>query len=189
MDAKDSLKAALQGSHTVFLVTNYWETANADTERTQVKNVTDVAKEVGVQHLIFSSLLNVTEATNGRLTHVPHFDSKADVEQYIRDSGVPATFYLPGYYMSNLKMSIQKGQDGSLTWALPVGKDTKFPLIDIKSDTGMPSSPSTDEHIADSIKANSSRPSSTSATLSSVRASLAQQATTPPLKSSTNCRR
>jgi uncharacterized protein YbjT (DUF2867 family) len=104
---------------------------------TQGKNVADIAKEIGVQHLIFSSLLNVTEASNGRLTHVPHFDKKAEIEQYIRDSGVPATFYLPGYFMSNFEQMIRPGQDGVLTWALPVGKDAKFPLIDIKSDTGM----------------------------------------------------
>jgi uncharacterized protein YbjT (DUF2867 family) len=136
LDSKDSLRTALKDSHTVFLVTNYWETANTDIEKTQGKNVADIAKEFGVQHLIFSSLLNVTETSNGRLTHVPHFDGKADIEQYIRDSGVPATFYLPGYFMSNLEQVIRPGQDGVLTLALPVGKDAKFPLIDIKNDTG-----------------------------------------------------
>jgi uncharacterized protein YbjT (DUF2867 family) len=95
-----------------------------------------VSKDLGVQHLIFSSLLNVTNTSNGRLTHVPHFDGKADIEQYIRDSGVPSTFYLPGYFMSNLEMMIKPGQDGVLTWALPVGESAKFPLIDIRNDTG-----------------------------------------------------
>jgi uncharacterized protein YbjT (DUF2867 family) len=136
LNSKDSLQAAIKGSHTVFLVTNYWESASSDTEITQGRNVADVSKDAGVQHLIFSSLLNVTKTSNGRLTHVPHFDSKADVEQYIRDSGVPATFYLPGYFMSNLETMIRPGQDGALTWALPVGKDARFPLVDIKSDTG-----------------------------------------------------
>ncbi|KAJ5546801.1 hypothetical protein N7494_004386 [Penicillium frequentans] len=32
LDSVDSLTAALKGSHTVFLVTNYWETINADVE-------------------------------------------------------------------------------------------------------------------------------------------------------------
>lgn len=127
----------MKDSHTVFLVTNFWESANPEIEITQGKNVADVAKEVGVQHLIFSSLWNVIKTTNGRLSNVPHFDGKSDVEQYIRDSGVPATFYLPGYFMSNLEMALQPGQDGALTWALPIGKDAKFPLIDIKADTGM----------------------------------------------------
>jgi uncharacterized protein YbjT (DUF2867 family) len=136
LNSKDSLKAALKDSHTVFLVTNYWETADPATETTQGKNAADVAKEAGVQHLIFSSLLDVKELTKGRLNHVPHFGSKADVEKYIRDIGVPATFYLPGYFMSNLEQAIQVGEDGTLTWALPIGKEAKFPMIDIKSDTG-----------------------------------------------------
>jgi hypothetical protein len=38
--------------------------------------------------------------------------------------------------MTNFQMSIQKGEDGSLTLALPVSKDAKFPLIDIAEDTG-----------------------------------------------------
>jgi len=136
LNSKESLQAALKDSHTVFLVTNFWESANPTTETTQGKNVADVAKEAGVQHLIFSSLLHVTELTKGRLTHVTHFDSKADVEKYIREIGVPATFYLPGYFMSNLEQAIQAGDDGTLTWALAIGPEAKFPMIDIKSDTG-----------------------------------------------------
>jgi hypothetical protein len=38
--------------------------------------------------------------------------------------------------MTNFQMSIQKGEDGSLTLALPISKDAKFPLIDIAEDTG-----------------------------------------------------
>lgn len=38
--------------------------------------------------------------------------------------------------MSNYTQMIQKGENGSLTLALPVGKNSKFPLIDIAEDTG-----------------------------------------------------
>lgn len=40
--------------------------------------------------------------------------------------------------MSNYTQMLQKGEDGSLTLALPVGKGAKFPLIDIAEDTGEP---------------------------------------------------
>jgi len=136
LNSPESLSSALQGSHAIFLVTNYWESASRSVEVTQGKNVTDVAKALRVQHLIFSSLLHVKNTTKGRLAHVPHFDGKAEVEQYIRDSGVPAAFYLPGYFMSNLEMMIRPSEDGVLTWALPVGEEAKFPLVDIKADTG-----------------------------------------------------
>lgn len=136
MSSKSSLSDALQGSHTVFLVTNYWETGKPEVELAQGKNVADVAKEVGVQHLIFSTLLHVTETTKGRLSHVPHFDGKAEVERHIRDSGVPCSFYLPGYFMSNFKSMLNEGEDGVVTLAYPVSAKAKFPLIDIAEDTG-----------------------------------------------------
>ncbi|KFY98338.1 hypothetical protein V500_01735 [Pseudogymnoascus sp. VKM F-4518 (FW-2643)] len=136
LNSKDSITEAIRGSHTVFLVTNYWETADPKVELTQGKNVADVAKTLGVSHIIFSSLLNVTETTGGRLTHVPHFDGKAVIEKYIRASGIPGTFVLPGYFMSNYTQMLQKSEDGSsYTLTYPVSKEAKFPLFD-PEDTG-----------------------------------------------------
>jgi uncharacterized protein YbjT (DUF2867 family) len=120
----------------VFLVTNYWETMDANVEYSQGKNVADVSKAVGVSHLIFSSLHHVTEETKGRLTHVPHFDSKANVEKYIRASGVGCSFVLPGYYMSNFTQMLNRAEDGSYQLFYPVGKQALFPLFDAAQDTG-----------------------------------------------------
>ena len=142
MNSKDSIRTALEGSHSVFLVTTpAWGAAGSDAELVHGKNVADVAKELDVQHLIFSSLLNVTETTAGRLKNVPHFDHKAEVEQYIRSLEVPATFVLPGYFMTNYTAVglLRKGENGVWTVAYPVGKEAKFPLIDIAADMGMSS--------------------------------------------------
>lgn len=117
-------------------MTNYWEKMNGGIEFSQGKNVTDVSKAVGVSHLIFSSLYHVTEETKGRLTHVPHFDSKANVEKYIRASGVNCSFVLPGYYMSNFTRLLNRAEDGSYQLFYPVGKQAKFPLLDAAKDTG-----------------------------------------------------
>lgn len=137
MNSVESLTNALKGTHTVFLVTNYWETANGDIEYSQGKNVTDVAKNIGVYHIIFSSLPHVTEATNGRLSHVPHFDSKANIEKYIKESGLQCTFVLPGYYMSNFMQMFRKGENGVYQLFLPVDRQkAKFPLFDAAQDTG-----------------------------------------------------
>ena len=62
LNSVDSLKKALEGAYAVFAVTNYWEKGDADLELQQGKNVADVCKEVGVQHLIWSSLMSVTES-------------------------------------------------------------------------------------------------------------------------------
>jgi hypothetical protein len=77
----ESLKTALKGAYAVYVVTNYWEKMSADLERKQGMAVADVAKvttlhrpdiscfqmlmvaqELGVQHLIFSSLLNINKS-------------------------------------------------------------------------------------------------------------------------------
>jgi uncharacterized protein YbjT (DUF2867 family) len=109
---------------------------NADVEFSQGKNVADVSKAIGVSHLIFSSLHNVTEQTKGRLSHVPHFDSKANVEKYIRASGVGCSFILPGYYMSNFTQMLNRAEDGSYQLFYPVSNEAKFPLFDAAQDTG-----------------------------------------------------
>lgn len=136
MNSKASVAEAIKGSHTVFLVTNYWESGKASVELAQGRNVADAAKEAGVSHLIFSSLLNVTQATGGRLKHVPHFDAKADIEKYIKASGVPCSFVLPGYFMSNYLQMLRKGEDGTYTLAYPTSDEAKFPLIDAADDMG-----------------------------------------------------
>lgn len=137
MNSVSSLEKALQGSDTVFLVTNYWESRSGETEFAHGKNVTDAAKSAGVSHIIFSSLIDVTEATNGRLSHVPHFDFKAKVEKYIRGSGINCTFVLPGYFMSNFSQMFRKAEDGTYQLFYPVdGKKAQFPLFDPASDLG-----------------------------------------------------
>ncbi|BCR92589.1 NmrA/HSCARG family protein [Aspergillus chevalieri] len=138
MDSTASVLDAVRLSHTVFLVTTPWGEGGADVELTHGTNVADAAKEAGVEHIIYSSLLNVTETSGGRLTHVPHFDMKQKVEQYIRSSGVSATFVLPGYFMSNFAAygMIRKGDDGIYNLAYPVTNNAKFPLIDIPEDLG-----------------------------------------------------
>ncbi|KAJ3544623.1 hypothetical protein NM208_g2955 [Fusarium decemcellulare] len=139
MSSKLSLVDALKGSHTVFLVTTPdFMSSGGTQEQLHGKNVADVAWDLGVQHLIYSSLLHVTETTGGRLKHVVHFDDKAEVERYIRSKGIPCTFVLPGYFMSNFTalQMMKKGDDGVYSLAYPVGDKAKFPLIDTPSDLG-----------------------------------------------------
>lgn len=140
MTSKASIADAIAGSHTVFLVTtpNFMH-PESDDELVQGRNVADAAKDAGVKHLIFSSLLNVTKLSDGRLKHVLHFDRKAEVEEYIRGTGTPSTFVLPGYFMSNYTAlgMIKQDEDGTYTLAYPVSSKAQFPLIDAEADLGM----------------------------------------------------
>jgi len=147
MGSRSSLAAALAGAHTVFLITlpDMVTGANPGTETEHGKNVADAAEEAGVQHLIFSSLINVTKASAGRLPHVAHFDAKADVEEYIRGKGIPTTFIQPGYYMTNFTNLglLRKGEDGSYTLAGPTSPSKALmPLFFADEDMGE-SSPNT----------------------------------------------
>jgi hypothetical protein len=74
--------------------------------------------------------------SNGVYPHVEDFDGKAEVEEYIRALGIPASFYLAGFYMSNLFNFAAKDDSGSLIWRLPIKLSTLWPLIDIQEDTG-----------------------------------------------------
>jgi uncharacterized protein YbjT (DUF2867 family) len=76
-----------------------WASLDDKKEIQQGVNIVDAAKENGVQHLILSTLKSVTELSNGEFKDVYHFDSKAKIGEYAKASGVPTTFFMPGFYM------------------------------------------------------------------------------------------
>lgn len=158
MDDKKSLVAAMKGAHAVFAVTNYWEKMDDKLEVQQGKDLADAAKETGVQHFIFSSLVDVKKrkfttprdphysppvllttlaVTNGKLSKVYHFDSKAKIEQYVREIGIPATFFLPGFFMSNIPgQMLREMSPGNWTLALPMPDTAPIPLFAPELDSG-----------------------------------------------------
>lgn len=60
----------MEGAYGVFAVTNFWESKSAAIEIQQGKNVADACKKAGVQHLIWSSLLNVTKRKSSAIALV-----------------------------------------------------------------------------------------------------------------------
>ncbi|KAI0422574.1 NmrA-like family-domain-containing protein [Xylaria grammica] len=135
LNDKASLVKAVAGSDTVFGVTNYWEKLDMQLEEQQGRNIADAAKEAGVKHLIWSSLLDITKLTNGKYSHVYHFDSKAHVEEYVRTLGIPATFFMPGFYMPNIPGGMLSKNGENWVFSLPVAPSSPIPLYD-PADTG-----------------------------------------------------
>lgn len=136
MDDTTSLTKVMTGATAVFGVTNYWEHLDKARETTQGKNLVDAAKAAHVSHFIFSSLPNVTKLTKGALTHVYHFDAKAEVEEYARASGVPSTYFHAGFYMTNVPMKMMRpAADGTWTFSMPIPKEAPVPVYDTE-DTG-----------------------------------------------------
>ena len=77
--------------------------------------------------------------TSGKFSHVAHFDSKARVEAYIRSIGIPATFFMPGYFMPNFDQVLMpnpQSEAHEYLLALPCPADTPLPLLDTGRDTG-----------------------------------------------------
>ncbi|KZL88075.1 NmrA-like family protein [Colletotrichum incanum] len=76
--------------------------------------------------------------SNGVLPDVYHFDSKAAVEEYIRTTSLPSTFFLPGFYMSNLPggMFRQTPPDNAWALTLPIPASSPIPFFDAAADTG-----------------------------------------------------
>lgn len=77
------------------------------------------------------------KVSNGVLSQVYHFDSKALVEDYIRELGIPATFFMPGFYMTNLPGFMFKPSPPDNAWALglPVPSKAIIPMY-YTGDTG-----------------------------------------------------
>ena len=94
-DDADSINAALDGVHGLFLLTDWWEHGVAR-EVEHGKRLVDAAVEAQVQHVVFTSVANADRGTG-----VPHFDSKYEIEQYLRHSGLGYTIIRPVSFMDN----------------------------------------------------------------------------------------
>lgn len=132
---KASILKAVQGASAVFAVTNYWEKLDQKLEVQQGKNLVDASKEAGVQQFIWSSLVDVNKLSKGKLPNVYHFDSKAQVEEYARSVGLPSTFFMPGFYMSNIPGQMFRLDNDKWTFALPVPGTAPIPVFNT-ADTG-----------------------------------------------------
>lgn len=157
MEDRASLKAVLEGQNRVLSVQN-WTTSGVEGEIRQGKLVADVAAEAGVEHLVYLSA-GIGEPGTG----VPHFESKIEVENHMRQLRLPFTILRPGPFMELLTakefypaltawgvMPKVTGWDTPLPWAaVPdigtavanmfedpetwIGRDLKTLISDIKS--------------------------------------------------------
>ncbi|XP_019591384.2 nmrA-like family domain-containing protein 1 [Rhinolophus sinicus] len=118
-----SVEAALKGAYGAFVVTSFWDRHGKEKEVCQGKLVADVAKRLGLQHVVYSGLENVKRLTGGKL-EVGHFDGKGEVEEYFWSIGVPMTSVRMAAYFENFLTTWKplKASDGDYyTLALPMG--------------------------------------------------------------------
>ncbi|RYP01166.1 hypothetical protein DL764_006289 [Monosporascus ibericus] len=103
--------------------------------------VADVAKRVGVQHFVYSSMPDHA-AYNPEWASLPLWAAKHKVEDYIRNIGLPATFVYTGIYNNNFTsllyplFCMELQPDGSFEWRAPFHPDAKLPWLDAEHDVG-----------------------------------------------------
>src|SRR6266481_2633172 len=120
LNRPETLVAAFQGAHGVFLVTNPWGEGTDEVQ--QATAAVRAAKDAGVKHFVWSTLPDVEAISRGKF-HVPHFTDKAKVDRIVKEAGFPNhTFVTAPFYYQNLigVQAPQKQTDGFMGWALPL---------------------------------------------------------------------
>ena len=93
MDDRSSVEEVLEDTYGVLSVQNFWETGY-DREVQQGETVADAANAAGVEHFVYSSV-----GSAHRRTGIPHFESKREVEEHVRELGLPYTILRPVFFM------------------------------------------------------------------------------------------
>ncbi len=140
LDEPGTVRRAFDGAYGAFCVTNYWEYLSPEREKAQVETMARAAKETGLRHVVWSTLEDTREyipldddrmpTLKERYT-VPHFDAKAEADEFFRKNDVPTTFFSASFYWDNLihfGMEPQRGEDGVLRFVLPMD-DARMPGI------------------------------------------------------------
>lgn len=140
LDDAASLQRSFAGAHGVFAVTNFWEHRSPGREFAQVAHIASAASSAGVAHVIWSTLEDTRRwvpLDDDRMPtlmgqwKVPHLDAKGAANAIFREHGVPTTLLYTSFFWDNLihfGMAPQRGEDGILTFALPLG-DRALPGI------------------------------------------------------------
>ena len=120
LDRPETLEAAFEKAHGVFLVTNFWEKGTDEIKQTTA--AIRAAKNAGVKHFVWSTLPNVDAISGGKF-NVPHFTGKAKVDRIVKEAGFANhTFVIAPFYYQNVvgALAPQTQADGSVGWALPL---------------------------------------------------------------------
>lgn len=135
LDDEASLLRACQGVYGVFSVQNFWEKGvGFAREVAQGCRLARAAHTGQVQHFVQTSVANCDQAHD-----VLHFRSKYEIEQYVRQLGLPYTFLREVFFMENVTQPVlSTGQKKPMNpyWVLPgliplLDDDTRFHMISV----------------------------------------------------------
>jgi uncharacterized protein YbjT (DUF2867 family) len=112
-----SLDRAVEGVYGVFSMQDFRE--GAEIEIRHGNAIADAAKAANVEHFVYSSV-----GSAERNTGIPHFDSKFQVEEYIRSISLPYTIMRPVFFFYNYNGMLPMVKNGNLPQ--PLSPDTKL---------------------------------------------------------------
>jgi uncharacterized protein YbjT (DUF2867 family) len=107
-----SLEKAIEGIDKLFLLN-----AVVADELTQALIAYGIAKRKGIKHITYLSVFKAEQFRD-----VPHFASKAAVENALREFGVPYTILRPGYYIQN-DGTLKGALTGAGIYPMPIGSE------------------------------------------------------------------
>jgi uncharacterized protein YbjT (DUF2867 family) len=110
----------MEGVYGVYSVQDW--AGGAEKEIRQGIHLADAAKRSQVSHFVYSSV-----GSADRKTGIPHFDSKFQIEEHIRGSGVPYTILRPVFFMENWLGARAHIEQGTL--ALPLPPETRLQMV------------------------------------------------------------
>eukprot|EP01132_Coremiostelium_polycephalum_P004599 gene4599-5742_t len=133
------IKTTIGDNDSVFLVTDFW--SYFQKEKEIGLKIVDAIVKTDVKYLVFSSLVEVSKRTNGRLS-VPHFDMKNEIKEYcVKQSALKPTLtvsfvYCPSYYQNFTEIyknifAPKKMADGTYKLTLPMDPTSTLDIGDI----------------------------------------------------------
>lgn len=125
MSRPASLKNAFTGAEAVLVITNFYDLVdNSLEEARQGCAMADLAKEVGVELFIWSSIPSALVRSGARYASNPLIENKSVVTRYLEYKNVPHVVVYVGWYYDNVVnwKALSKASDGSLELTQPLLK-------------------------------------------------------------------
>lgn len=128
IDDPVSLRSAFTGVDGLFAMTTFAGPRGTQGEVEHGKQIADAAREVGVPHVVYSSVGGAERATG-----IPHFESKRRVEEYMSLLGLSSSFVRPTFFMENFTHFLApKQEDGVVVLRAPLAPGVPLQMVAVE---------------------------------------------------------
>jgi uncharacterized protein YbjT (DUF2867 family) len=124
----EALRRAFDGVTAVFAMTTMTGPDGTDGEVAHGRAIAEAARDAQVPHLVYSSVGGADRGTG-----IPHFESKWQVEEYLRELELPAVVLRPTFFMENFLGNLMPQQeDGELVLRAPLEPGVPLQMIAVR---------------------------------------------------------